>query len=143
MTQHDTLAHAVAPQVQVAIAQPQRLVGRDVIRDRERRRPGRIEHGGALRLHLDLAGRELRILLAWQAPLHRPLDAQHIFQPRLAGDGVRRRGLRRTLRVKDHLRQPIAIAQVDEDELAVVAAARDPAGEHDALADVGGGQLAA
>ena len=37
----------------------------------------------------------------------------------------------------------VAVAQVDEDQLAVVAAMRHPASEDDALALIGGGQLAA
>ena len=42
----------------------------------------------------------------------------------------------------DELDDAAAVAQVDEDEVAVVAAARDPAGEADLAADVGGAQLA-
>ena len=45
--------------------------------------------------------------------------------------------------VKEHLGQALAVAQVDEDEPAKVAAAPDPARERDDLADVRGAQLAA
>jgi hypothetical protein len=51
-------------------------------------------------------------------------------------------GLGRALRVDDNLRQTIAVAQVDEDQLALVPAVSHPAGEDDTLAFVGGGQLA-
>ena len=45
--------------------------------------------------------------------------------------------------IEDDLRDAVAVAQVDEDAAAVVAAARDPAEEHDLFADVGRAQVAA
>ena len=51
--------------------------------------------------------------------------------------------LGRALRVDHELRDPGAVAEVDEDEAAVVAAARDPAGERLARADVLLAELAA
>ena len=61
----------------------------------------------------------------------------------LVPDVVRGRGrLGRALRVDDELADPRRVAEVDEDEPAVVAAPRDPAGERVALADVVGPELA-
>ena len=51
--------------------------------------------------------------------------------------------LGRVRRVHDDLGDPVPVAQVEEDELAVVAAAVDPAGQARAAARVGGTQLAA
>ena len=53
------------------------------------------------------------------------------------------RRLGRVLRVDHELRDPGAVAEVDEDEAAVVAAARGPAGERLARADVLLAELAA
>ena len=98
-------AHAVAAHVEIAVAQPQRLVGLDVVGDGERQRLRGIEHLDALRLDLDLAGGQRRILLAGQPLGHDALDAQDVLQPRLGGDAMRRGGLRRALRINDDLRQ--------------------------------------
>src|SRR3989304_6066032 len=49
---------------------------------------------------------------------------------------------RRLGRVEDHLHQPAAVAQVDEDEAAVVAPAVHPAGQRHVLAGVILAQLA-
>jgi hypothetical protein len=40
----------------------------------------------------------------------------------------------------DHLRQPVAVAQVEEAERAEVADAVNPSEQHDRLADIGGAQ---
>ena len=45
--------------------------------------------------------------------------------------------------VEDDLRHAVAIAQVDEDDAAEIAAAMDPAHQQGALAGVGGAQLSA
>ena len=52
-------------------------------------------------------------------------------------------GLGRVGLVDDDLGQPVAVAQVEEDELAVVAAPMDPAGQPGGRAGIGGAQLAA
>ena len=70
----------------------------------------------------------------------RPLGPEHELVP----DLVRELGcLRRQLRVDHELRDPGPVAQVDEDEAAVVAAARSPAREGQPLADELLGRLAA
>ena len=45
--------------------------------------------------------------------------------------------------LEDDLRDAVAVAQIDEDAAAVIAAGRDPADQDDALADVAGAQGAA
>ena len=52
-------------------------------------------------------------------------------------------GVRRVLLVGDHLGQSVAVAQVEEGEVAVVTAPMDPASQRHALPDVLGAQLAA
>ena len=57
---HDeVLLQLRAAQVEVAVLEPQLLVGVDVVLDRERRRLGRREHLDLVDPDLDLAGREL------------------------------------------------------------------------------------
>ena len=67
-------------------------------------------------------------------------DADAELAAQLAGQGVRARV---DVRLEDHLREAAAVAQVDEDAAAVIAARGDPTEEHDALAGVGGAQGAA
>ena len=44
------------------------------------------------------------------------------------------------VRVEDELGDPFAVAQIDEDQIAMVAAARDPAEEDDLVPHVGGAE---
>src|SRR5579862_7756085 len=50
-------------------------------------------------------------------------------------------GLGRPFWIDDDLRQPIAIAQVDEDQFAIVAPVPDPAGQRHRAADIGRGEI--
>ncbi len=78
---------------------------------------------------LDLAGREARVLAAGRAPLDGAVDLDDVFVVQLGGDRVR---LGRGRRVDRDLDDAGAVAQVDEDQAAVVAHAVHPALEHDA-----------
>ena len=64
----------------------------------------------------------------------------HVLGPQPLGGGVRLRG---GLGMEDELDQPAAVAQVDEDQPAVVAPAVDPAGDAHGLADAPRVELAA
>ncbi len=88
--------------------------------------------------HLDLAARQVGI-----DRLRRPRDdlaahREHVLRARLLGERVRLGDARRVEHELDHA---AAVAEVDEDEIAVVAPARDPAGETHLATDVGGAQL--
>ena len=95
----------------------------------------------ALDLNFDRAGRQVRVDEVRRAgdDLPRRLDDELV--PELVRGFGRRRG--RVLGVDDELHDAAAVAEVDEDEAAVVAAAIDPAGERDGTADVAGRELAA
>jgi hypothetical protein len=137
VAQHERLAHDLAAQVEVAIAQAHGLLDRAVLVERERRGLG---HGQALGLgdlHLDLAGRQVRVLVALLALDDRAADRDHVLGPQRLGGGERVAGM------EDQLHEAGAVAQVDEDEPAVVAAAVHPAGEPDVAARVAGAQVAA
>ena len=48
------------------------------------------------------------------------------------------RDLRIFFRAKNNLREPFAVAQIDENDAAMIALRMHPAGERDLLADIGG-----
>ncbi len=135
----DVGVHPLAPQVEVAVLEAQLLVDVGVLVDVERRRLGGVEQFGGLGAHLDLAGGEVGVLGAGAAALDTAADAQHVLAASVAGDGVRGR----LVGTEDDLHQAAAIAQVDEDEPAVVAPAVHPARERDLAALVACAQVAA
>ena len=92
------------------------------------------------RLELDGAGRQLRVLGAGQPLRDRPRDRDDELGADPAG---RRVGLGRVGLVDDDLGDPVAVAQVEEDQLAVVAPAVDPAGQPRGRAGVAETELAA
>jgi hypothetical protein len=139
MAQDEVALHRRAAQVEIAVGQAQPLVGLDVVADREGGRVGGRQDRRRARLDLDRPGRQVRVDGALRARGDRPGHLQHVLAAHLRGDGVRRGGARR---VEDDLGQPVAVAQVHEDQPAVVAPPADPALERDLAADVGGTQAA-
>ena len=139
VAQRQRVAHRVAPQVDHAVAQAQRLVDRRVVVERERRRLGRGQVLGLAHRQLDLAGLQPRVLLALLAADDLAGHADRVLGAQLLGELVR---LRRVLGVEDELQDAGAVAQVDEHQAAVVAAAVDPAGHADGVADARGVELA-
>ena len=81
---------------------------------------------------LDLAGGEVRVDVLGRALDDLALGGDDVLGAQVLGDGERVAG---GLRVDDELHEPRAVAQVDEDQPAVVAAAMDPAGDADLGAD--------
>ena len=130
--------HAVAAHVEVAVLEAQHLV--DVLADLERERLGARDDRQRVDLDLDLARREVRIHGVGRAQHDLPFR----LEDELAADLVRERGrIGGALGVDHELHLPGEVAQVDEDEPAVVAARVGPAGELDALAGIGGAERAA
>ncbi len=117
------------------------------VRDLERWRLALIEDGRLFHQDLDFArgqvgvgGGDLLVLLV--APVlaarsHLSANADHPLAPDLLGQRV---GVFRGVRIEHDLGQPLAVAQIHEDELAVIPAVIDPTEQHDLLADVGGSQ---
>ena len=139
--QQEAPLHRLAPDVEVAVLEAHALVDRGVrFIDVERRglRLGQDLDGA--RPELDLARGELRVLRSGQPPGDLAGCAHHELRADPRGDRVGFGGFRR---VHDDLGDPMTVAQVEEDQLAVVAAAMDPAGQARADARVGGAQLAA
>ena len=128
--QPQRVRRAAAAQVQVAVPESDVVAGLDLVvhRQRQRRRLG--EHLQLDDGHLDLAGGQLRVLVAGRAAghladdLHAELVAQRV----------------RIFLAEHHLDNTGTVAQVDEDDPAVVAPAGHPAGERHRRAGVRGAQ---
>ena len=130
---HQVLRHPVAAQVQVAVSQPCRLVDVRLLVDGEGGRERRVEDRRAARGHLDGSGVEVRVLGPRLAGHDLAFDLEHVLTAYLRGD---LEGFGSVLGVEHDLHQAGRVAQVDEDEAAVVAAAVHPPGERDRLAGV-------
>jgi len=136
----DVVAHRGTAQIERPVLHAHLVRHVLVAVDRERRRGRRRKHGNLVGDHLDGAGFELVVARAFRPyhdvarNLHRP------FRPQVLGCGVRGRLL---VQADAHLRQAVAVAQIDEYEAALVATTMNPARERNALAGVVGAQVAA
>jgi hypothetical protein len=128
----------VAPQIEKAVLEPDVLGIFLFAEHRHRQFVRRAQHFDIADEDLDLAGGQVNVLGAFRAAahlaidFHHPLGAQllHLLERRAAGIG-------------HHLAQPVMVAQVDEQQAAVVADAVNPAGEAHVLADVAFAERAA
>ena len=133
--------HRLSPDVQVAVLEADRLLHRSVrLVDVEGRRPRLGEDREGAGLELDLTCRQAVVLHARQAAGDVSLDRDHELGPAAGSDGV---GVGRVGRVHDDLGEPVAVAHVEEDELAVIAATVNPAGQANRAALVDGAKGAA
>ena len=136
----DVVLHLGAAQVEVAIFQAQLFVGGDVLRRKERRQLAVVEQPQFGGDDFDLAGRDVLVDVRAIAQLDRADDGDDELVAKLAGFVVHARAC---VRVEDDLRDAGAVAKIDEDEVAEIAAAVDPAHENDAAAGIGGAKFAA
>ena len=136
--QHQVFLHRLAPQIEDPMREAHRL-GQVFIIQLKRRRDRGIEDFQVMCKHLHLACGEIRIDRSLGTPAHRPDHAQAVLAAHALGVGE---GLG-PVRIADDLDQPLAIAQVDEDDPAVVAAAVRPAVQGDGVPEVRGVDLAA
>ena len=130
--QPDRTARAIAAQIQVAVLQP-RLFACGLV-ELERQRRALPQHGQRRGVDLDVAGGDFGIGVALGPDLDDTVDrdAELGAQPVRLGQHV-------TL-AEHHLRHAGCVAQIDEDDAAVVAATRHPAGEGHLLPGIGGPQ---
>jgi hypothetical protein len=130
--QDQVLLHARPPQVEVAVAQARLLGHRRLVGDRERRRLRLVEDADLACGHLDLARGELRVDRLGGAPLDAAEDGDDVLGPDAAGDleDAARTGARHDLG------EPVAVAQVEEDERPEIPHPVDPAEEHDVAPDI-------
>ena len=122
------------------MAEPELLVDLGVLVDGEWRCLGDREDCACPRSQLDLAGVALGVDVLRGSHPDLAVDAQHPFEPCLPSGLV---CLGRFVRVDDHLEDAGVVAQVDEDETAMVAPAVDPAERSRSLPRVGGARRAA
>ena len=141
MAQVQGLEHLGTADVQVAPLHARGLVRLDAVLDGERRRHARVQDLDGLRQHFDLARGHVGVHGFRPALAHRARDLQHVLATQVLG--LREVVGAHAVRVDDHLRVARAVAQVDEDEPAVVAIVPRPARQHDLAADVAFAQLAA
>ncbi len=100
-----------------------------------------VEHHQLLDQHLHLAGRDLHVVGAGRADPHGSGELDDRFAVQLGGG---REDLGREVgRIEHGLRPAFAIAEVDEEDAAEVAAGMDPAHEGDGLSGVRGPEFVA
>ena len=144
VAQHQVALHRRAPQIQHPVGQPRRF-RQVLVVDLERRRHARVQHFEFVAQHFDLAAAQVGVVGAAGAGAHHADDLQAVLVAHILGGGEHVGAVR----VAHHLHQPFAVAQVDEDDAAVVASAVGPAHQRDGLrqqafideAAVGGSQL--
>ena len=135
---HHVGVHALAPEVEEAVAEPDLLAIVVLAVDRQRQGLGGVLHLKLGDADLDPAGRELGVHGLFVAGDHRAgqrrhglrLERRHRVEQRLAG-------------LRHALGDAVMVAQVHEDEMAVVAHPVDPAGEAHVPADIGRPERAA
>ena len=141
MTQLEARQHGRPADVEVAVLEAQHLVDLVALArlDLERRRAGARQQSDVGDAHLDLAGRQAGVHRLGVARHHGAGRPDDVLGAQPLGQTVRLGG---AARVEDELHETGAVAQVDEDEVAVVAPARHPAGDAYLAAHVGDAQLA-
>jgi hypothetical protein len=127
--EHQALPHLLAAQIDVAEAQAHFLA--DVLVQLKRQRLGAVQNLERAAHELDLAGLQIRIDGSRRTGPDHAGDLEYVFiaHPLRLGEDIR------GVRIEDDLQQPLAVAQVDENDAAMVAAAMGPAGDGDDLAD--------
>lgn len=133
--------HLAAAKIEVAIGEAFFLGDGLVLIRGERRRGGGAEDFQVLDADFDFAGGDFLVDEIGAAGGDLAGDADDPFGAELAGFFVK--GFAAGVGVEDELGEAVAVAEVDEDETAVVAIGMDPAGELDGFADVGAAELAA
>jgi len=128
----------LAPEVEEAIAQSRLFGELGVAVDLERQRIRRGLHDQLGDRQLDLAGRQPRVDRGRSPRDDLAAHGDHALEPQGLG------GLEQWARAVEHaLRDPVVIAKIQEQEIAVVALAMEPAREPDGLPGVLASELAA
>ena len=109
-----------------------------VAEDRQRQVARRAEHLDFAHIDFDEARRHVGVLGAGRAPARLAIDLDHEFRAQFLRLAERRR-----IRIDDALRDPVVVAQVDEENAAVVADSMAPARQTDFGPDLGDPESAA
>ena len=129
MPQAQALAHDLAAQIEVAIAQPHLLA--HLLVELERQRLGAVQKLELARQEFHRPGGEMGVHGARRPRAHLPGYPDHELVAQPLGLLEHRGGVR----VEHDLQQALAVAQVDEYDPAVIAPAMHPAGDRDLLAE--------
>ena len=125
--------HLGPAQIEIAILEPNLLGGRLAVGNLKRHRRRRTQNLERTDHDLDFAGRKLGVDGALGAANDFALHRDIKFGTRLASSFVRGRIVRG---IQHQLNDSIAVAQIDEDQAAVIASRLDPSPERDVAADV-------
>ena len=129
VAQAQALRHVLAAQVDVAVLEADLFA--HVLVELERQRLGAVERRQLARQQLDLARGQVGIGGAGRALADQPAHLDHELVAQLFGLG--KLGL--VVGIEHDLQQTLAVAQVHENDAAMVAAAMDPAGNRNLLTD--------
>src|SRR5207249_6572142 len=121
---NDVVLQSLAAEVQVAIAKSNGFFDVDVAVHLEGQGSCRVEDLDRLNDELDLAGGHARVLGTFWAPANLTFYLEHELRACLAGHPMR---LRRQLGVEHDLRQARSVAEIDEDQTAMVPPPVNPA----------------
>ena len=124
MPQPEVALHLGAAQVHVAVLQPHFLVLDGLFSRRERRQTRIVQHAQLGGLNLNFAGFHLGINSVLVAQANLAHGGHNVLGPHLLALGM---AVGNKFLVENHLGNTCAVAQVKEDEIAVVAAAVHPA----------------
>ncbi len=138
VAQHDVLVNPLAPKVDEAVLEADILWVFLLARDGQRQFLGRRLNCGGLGKDLDIAGRQVGVARFLRTCLHHAVDGDDAL-------GLQRiqQGERLAVLVRHDLRDAVMVAQVDEQDTAMVALAVDPAGQANGLADIAFAKLCA
>ena len=136
--QHDILVKFLAPEIEEPVPEPRILRVWLIAEHRQRQIAGRPQNLDLAEVSLDEAGRHFGVFRAWRALAHLAVNADHEFRTQLL-----RFAESRQIRIDHALGDPVVVAQVDEQQAAVIADAVAPAGKANVGSLFGEGQGAA
>ena len=125
------LHHLLAAQVQIAVAQTHILANLNMVIELEGRRFRGVEDNNLAAVDLDLPRVHVRVDGTGAARTDDPFDLKNILAAHSVGDLEELA----TVVVEDHLNDALAVAKIDKDHAAVVAAPVHPATQGDLLID--------
>jgi len=128
---HDVLVQLLATQIEEAIFQPDLFRVFQIAEHRQRQFGGFTQHLDVGDEHFDLAGRQVGIVGALRAMANLAVDLHHPLRTQLF-----RQLERLGIRIDDALRHAVMVAQIDEQQTAVIADAMAPARQADVGVDV-------
>ena len=128
---HDILVQLFAAKVEETVLKPYVFRIFLLTEHRQRQLACRSQHLDFADIEFDRAGRQVRIFGAGGTAAQLAVDPHHPFRAQLFGVLEGRR-----IRIGNALRQPIMVAQIDEQHPTMVANTMAPAGQTNALADI-------